>query len=368
MAMMDTMGKLKFTRAKRGLGVSGPHLLGMLEVLWQYCHANCTTLDGVFFDRDDVEVLCEWDGQPGRLVAVLEAEGWLDRKGEKLVVHDYAQNAPQFVVRRCAREARTAAARAGVCSAVDEENDARLDMASQRLDMASRKERKGKEGKGREEDLYADLDKTEVCKDGRVGSGRSADASAEGDGERHGRDGQHGRNGRVRGGAGVVGEKLAADGARLIVATRVEVGSDKGAENGLRGSEGNVARFPGGVRSEEVVSAGAVAARVVSGLCGRGGPGRREALVEEILRVTGEGDVYREWWGETVRRMARVRGGGELEGWVRYAADCGDARARTAKDLGALARPGAWLGSKCRDWLLAHGERLPPPPARVLRG
>lgn len=71
---------------------------------------------------------------------------------------------------------------------------------------------------------------------------------------------------------------------------------------------------------------------------------------------------YREWWRQVSAAIGRHDGLGELEGWVKYAEDCADPVRSRAKDLGELKRPAAWMASKCRDFLEAHGETLPAPP------
>lgn len=91
----DTLLLPKFKRLARLLGGS-VMAAGTLEVLWR----TCDTIQRFTFTAEEVEDVCEWAGNPGKLVGILTACRWLDREGDLFVVHDYLNNAPEFIQER----------------------------------------------------------------------------------------------------------------------------------------------------------------------------------------------------------------------------------------------------------------------------
>ena len=84
----------KFRRTVRALGVRPVELMGHLAALWHHCLQHCPdgTLDG--YEDEDVADAAMWDEDPGELVAVLVAKGWLDEDDESgLSVHDWNEYA-----------------------------------------------------------------------------------------------------------------------------------------------------------------------------------------------------------------------------------------------------------------------------------
>lgn len=76
---------------------------------------------------------------------------------------------------------------------------------------------------------------------------------------------------------------------------------------------------------------------------------------------------YVEWWRGNSRTVVDLGGIDVLEAAVKYAEDCRDPAVRTAKDLGKLARPSAFIASKLQSFLEPLGKSLSPPPRRAAK-
>lgn len=93
---LDTCPKYKML--VRRLNIPRPYVRGLLELLWDSCHAS-----GVieFPSADHVEAAAEWPGEPGELFRQLVDTGFLDDMGDgRSRVHDYWDHAPDYVVSR----------------------------------------------------------------------------------------------------------------------------------------------------------------------------------------------------------------------------------------------------------------------------
>ena len=89
---------LKFKRLCKVLGLPKPHVIGLLELLWQAGYAAASDVIG---DEVDVETACEWEGDTGALAKVLLAERWLDTdESGTICIHDFWEHAPQYVQRK----------------------------------------------------------------------------------------------------------------------------------------------------------------------------------------------------------------------------------------------------------------------------
>lgn len=97
----ELLTSLKFKRLCKILGLPKPHVVGLLELLWQTGYAAASDIIG---DEMDVETACEWDGEPGALAKVLLAERWLDIDESMTIhIHDFWEHAPQYVERKRSR-------------------------------------------------------------------------------------------------------------------------------------------------------------------------------------------------------------------------------------------------------------------------
>jgi hypothetical protein len=108
-----TQNHMKTKRLKRLLGLPLYRVVGLLETLWLLC-VDCADEGNVGkFSDEEIADYLEWDGpqSPSDLVRALTDSGWLDADAEhRLVVHDWADHAPEFlkerVRKRHAREAK----------------------------------------------------------------------------------------------------------------------------------------------------------------------------------------------------------------------------------------------------------------------
>lgn len=93
----------KFRRLVHILGVPEAHAVGYLECLWMVAYENG---DPVVGDALDVELAAGWPGERGALCRALVEVRFLDVLDEgRYGIHDLFDHAPEYVIRRAAREA-----------------------------------------------------------------------------------------------------------------------------------------------------------------------------------------------------------------------------------------------------------------------
>ncbi|TXH55778.1 MAG: hypothetical protein E6Q97_08015, partial [Desulfurellales bacterium] len=86
----NTTDLVKFKKLQRRLGESTRGVIGILELLWKATAQQAPRGDIGRFDNEDIAILCDWDGDPDKLVESLVDCGWLDRcETHRLVVHDW---------------------------------------------------------------------------------------------------------------------------------------------------------------------------------------------------------------------------------------------------------------------------------------
>lgn len=89
---------LKFKRLQRALGESTRGTVGLLELLWIATIKNAPQGNIGKFEDEEIAILCDWPGEPEQLIAALVSTGWVDEHPEeRLVIHDWAFHAPDFV-------------------------------------------------------------------------------------------------------------------------------------------------------------------------------------------------------------------------------------------------------------------------------
>lgn len=81
--------------------------LGSLELLW---HSAYESGDPLLGGPEEVEAAADWRGKKGRLSELLVTTGFLDQTEAGLEVHDLFDHAPDYVVKRAAREEARASA------------------------------------------------------------------------------------------------------------------------------------------------------------------------------------------------------------------------------------------------------------------
>lgn len=122
------LNHLKFRRLERELK-SRALALGTLELIWHHAYEH-----GDFIaSNEDLELICDWQGEPGFIGPALVYIGFLDPHpdGEPgYFVHDLYDHAPQYVQRRAEREHERRVKGQSISSI-------RRQAASQRKQMAS---------------------------------------------------------------------------------------------------------------------------------------------------------------------------------------------------------------------------------------
>lgn len=88
---------LKFKQFQRELSAPLFKAIGILETLWNYANA---TGQYQFESAGDIEAIIEWDGEAGACSDALIKHGWIDQIDGRYEIHDYIENAPEFVKQR----------------------------------------------------------------------------------------------------------------------------------------------------------------------------------------------------------------------------------------------------------------------------
>ena len=88
----------------RRLGLTRRDAVGLLELLWEYTAEFSFTGNIGKFSDEDIADAVEWRGNVGELISALVYAGWLDPcPKHRLVVHDWAEHAPDYVKKRVSR-------------------------------------------------------------------------------------------------------------------------------------------------------------------------------------------------------------------------------------------------------------------------
>ena len=83
----------KIIKAARDLSIKRVYLLGHLVSLWTWALRMAPDGNLSSFDAEDIEIGAEWEGEPGKLIEVLENRGLLDCEGDHWIVHDWPEYA-----------------------------------------------------------------------------------------------------------------------------------------------------------------------------------------------------------------------------------------------------------------------------------
>lgn len=101
---MGTTRSPKFRRLSRTTSMSTRETVGTLELLWLFTMEQAPAGDIGKWPDEEIEEVCEWDGEPGALVSALVETGWLDGCAKhRLIVHDWADHVPEFIKLRIKR-------------------------------------------------------------------------------------------------------------------------------------------------------------------------------------------------------------------------------------------------------------------------
>jgi len=91
----------KTRKLQRRLGPSGPWALVCL-ILWAGHHRPNGDLAGM--DDEDIELACDWHGEPGEFVRVAAEVGFLDVLNDHYVLHDWYEHQPWIAGREQRRK------------------------------------------------------------------------------------------------------------------------------------------------------------------------------------------------------------------------------------------------------------------------
>ncbi len=102
---------IKLSRLQRRLKLRKWEAVGVLEMLWQVTAMNAPAGDIGKFSDEDIAVQLDWAGDERELVTALIESGWIDRNDDhRLVVHDWADHAPNWIRASLKRHGRDFAA------------------------------------------------------------------------------------------------------------------------------------------------------------------------------------------------------------------------------------------------------------------
>lgn len=94
----------KVAQLERALGCGRSRTVGTLELFWLFTMEQAPAGDVGKWSDDDIEAACDWDGDPGALIAALVESRWVDEcERFRLVVHDWPEHAPEFLKKRAKR-------------------------------------------------------------------------------------------------------------------------------------------------------------------------------------------------------------------------------------------------------------------------
>jgi len=104
----ETPDLMKFKRLQRKLKVSVPELCGLLELLWICAQKNAPRGDIGKFSNEEIAIACYYEGDPDEFVQALIDTTWLDTHKEyRLIVHDWADHAPRWVLGNLSRHGKS---------------------------------------------------------------------------------------------------------------------------------------------------------------------------------------------------------------------------------------------------------------------
>jgi hypothetical protein len=90
----------KTGRLARRLGVSRVCAVGHLHAFWWWCIDNAQDGELQAIEPTDIAEGACWEGEPEAFLAALEHAGFVDREGERLLVHEWWEREGRMVLRR----------------------------------------------------------------------------------------------------------------------------------------------------------------------------------------------------------------------------------------------------------------------------
>lgn len=161
---LGTTSHPKFRRLMRQLSVSQLTSVGILESLWMLAAQFTEDGDVSRFSEEDIAAFIDWPDEPERLVTGLVDCGWLDRDGERLLIHDWDDHKPYFINERIKkRRQREETAQAtsprrvpGQSRGVPGESDLAQSSPVQNKNAANKSPKPSSESSSRERQSYPD--------------------------------------------------------------------------------------------------------------------------------------------------------------------------------------------------------------------
>ncbi len=99
---------IKFKKLKMRLGLPHWQAVGLLESVWRFVERDAPLGDIGRHPDDDIAAAIEWTGDPSELIQALVECRWLDRSEDhRLVVHDWADHMPTWLVGNLKRHGKT---------------------------------------------------------------------------------------------------------------------------------------------------------------------------------------------------------------------------------------------------------------------
>jgi len=92
-----TVSLLKFKVLARRLRLPLWQAVGLLESLWLFAQHNARDGELTAHTAEGVAAWLEWEGDAGELVEALVDTRWLDRAGERLLIHDWDDHKPNWI-------------------------------------------------------------------------------------------------------------------------------------------------------------------------------------------------------------------------------------------------------------------------------
>ena len=165
MAKLSLSQSPKFKLLVRALDLPVPYVRGYLELLWESAHFRD---DPCFESFDEIEAICEWQGEDGILAQILLDRSWIDKENDCYVIHGYEEHLPYYVKER----RRQAVYRANKDKLSQDDTELPQDNTvlsrdsnvtiPEKKHQEKRREEKLREENGRESELVVYLSKTWV--------------------------------------------------------------------------------------------------------------------------------------------------------------------------------------------------------------
>lgn len=87
----------KFRRLQKQLKLPQYAVAGLLEMIWSLAAQYADDGDISKFTVQEIADYCDWEADPNVMIDALVACRWLDRDGDRIVIHDWEDHRPNYV-------------------------------------------------------------------------------------------------------------------------------------------------------------------------------------------------------------------------------------------------------------------------------